>query len=109
MQIIFKKEIAEQLMDKHTVLELETFNVDMPDGTTDIIEAYCVVPAEKIPLTEMAALETYKTFHHEFITAYNKKNYKLCKDLSEHLIGKFSGELDSFYEEILSRIPDESA
>ena len=107
MQIIFKKEIANQLKDNHVVLELETFVVDMPDGTRDILEAYCVVPSDKIPLTEMAALDTYKTFHQEFVTAYTEKNYKLCKDLHEHLVGKFGGELDSFYEEILSRIGNE--
>lgn len=107
MQIIFKKEVADQLKDKYTVLELETIDVDMPDGTKDQIEAFCVVPAEKIPLTEMAALDSYKNLHSEFVKSYYEKNYKLCNDIAEHLMGKFGGELDSFYEEILSRIPNE--
>lgn len=106
MQIIFKKEVADQLKDKYTVLELETFNVAMPDGTEESLEAFCVVPAEKIPLTEMAALDTHKTLHSEFVKSYNEKNYKLCNDIAEHLVGKWGGELDSFYEEILSRIND---
>jgi hypothetical protein len=33
-----------------------------------------------------------------------ENDYKLCKDISEHLLGKFSGELDSFYEIILEKL-----
>jgi hypothetical protein len=109
MQIIFKKEVADQLKDKYTVLELETFKVDMPDGTTQDMETFCVVPADKIPLTEMAALDTYKNLHSEFVKSYNEQNYKLCNDIAEHLLGKFSGELDSFYNTILDRINNVSS
>lgn len=108
MQIIFSKEVADQLKDKFTVLELESFDVEVTPGDVQKLDAFCVVPAEKIPLTEMAALDTYTTFHAEFVSAYKEKNYKLCQDLSEHLMGKFGGELDSFYEIILERISNEA-
>lgn len=108
MQIVYQKAVADQLKDKYTVLELETFDVDMEDGTTQKLEAYCVVPSDKIPLVEMASLDAYKTLHAEFVNAYNSKNYQICKDLAEHLTGKFGGELDSFYEVIIDRINNES-
>ena len=98
MQIIWDQAVVEQLKHSHTLLELETFDVN---GTP--ITTYCVVPAEKIVL-ELAQLNAYSELHAGFIKAYNEKNYQLCIDIAEHLTGKFGGELDTFYEEILSRI-----
>jgi len=99
MQIIFDKATAEQLRQQHTVLELETIT---KDGVT--IDAFCLIPAEKIALTEMPNLQHNIKLHNEFINAYKAGNYQLCRDLYKHVIGKFAGEVDSFYEEIISRI-----
>lgn len=99
MQIIFDQDVAETLKNSHTVLPLETFVVNGKPQT-----AHCVVPADKIPLTDFPQLSNQVDLHKAFVNAYNTKDYKLCEDLYEHLMGKFSGELDSFYEEILNRI-----
>jgi hypothetical protein len=98
MQIIWSQEAAERLSNSHTVLELETFEVKGESITT-----YCVVPAEKI-IGELSQLDTNKNLHSEFLKAFKKKDYKFCEDCAELLIGKFGGELDTFYEEILKRI-----
>jgi hypothetical protein len=79
-------------------LELETFAKS--DGSP--ITAYCVV--EYIPISELGTLEASKQLHSNFIAEYNNKNYKFCLDAVEHLLGKFNGNLDTFYEEIISRI-----
>lgn len=102
MQLVWDQTVIEKLKNTQTVLELETFEVKGKP-----ITVYCVVPAEKIGLDGFAKLENHKELHAAFIKAYYEKNYKLCKDAAEHLIGAFSGEVDSFYEEILSRIPQE--
>jgi len=99
MQIVWNNEVAETLKSSHTVLELETFEVEGKPLT-----AYCVVPPEKIGLAGFATLDTFKNLHAGFIQALKQKDYKLCKDSAEHLMGQFGGELDSFYEEILKRI-----
>jgi hypothetical protein len=99
MQIIFDEAVAKQLQNSHTVLELETFDYKGAPRT-----AYCVVPAEKIPLTDFPKLHNQKELHSEFVKAYNNKDFKLCEDISEHLVGLFGGELDSFYNEILKKI-----
>ena len=98
MQIVWHPEIIEKLKGTHTLLELETFDVKGTPMTT-----YCVVPPEKIGITGFAMLETYKNLHDGFIKAFKEGNGKLCSDIAEHLMGKFGGELDSFYEEILKR------
>ena len=102
MQLVWDQEVVEKLKNSHTVLELETFEVKGKPVTV-----YCVVPAEKIGLDGFSKLDSLKELHSAFIKAYNEKNYKICQDAAEHLIGAFSGEVDSFYEEILNRIPKE--
>lgn len=98
MQIVWDQEVIKKLKNSHTVLELETLDVE---GTP--ITAWCVVPAEKIGLN-LASLDGLKDLHAQFITAWNRKEYNLCQDISRHLVGQFGGELDTFYEELLNRI-----
>ena len=99
MQLIFNRTIAEQMRERYTVLELETFDVDGKD-----LEVFCVIPAEKIALTEITTVDHSTKMHNEFVTALKNKDYRLCRDLYVHVMGRFGGELDSFYEEILKRI-----
>jgi hypothetical protein len=99
MQIVWDPKAVEELKKKHTVLELETFPVN-----GEMFSAWCVVPADKIGIDGLMKLDAYIELHEGFIKAYKEKNYKLVRDISEHLMGQFGGELDSFYEEILSRI-----
>ena len=97
MHIVWDKEAVKELRKKHTVLELESFPVN-----GEMFSAWCVVPADKIGL-DLANLGTYVELHEGFVKAYNEQNQQLCKDIAEHLRGKFGGELDTYYEEILSR------
>ena len=99
MQIIFNREMAESLKERYTVLELETFDVE-----GQLLETFCVIPAEKINLGEMPELGHNVQLHEHYVQALKDKNYQVCRDLHEHLKGKFGGELDSFYEEIAKRI-----
>lgn len=99
MQIVWDKNAIEDLKKKHTVLELETFPVN-----GEMFSCWCVVPAEKISIDGLMKLGTYVELHEGFIKAYKEKNYTLVEDIAEHLMGQFGGELDTFYEEILSRI-----
>lgn len=98
MQIVWDQEAIETIKNSHTVLELETFEVNGKPVT-----AWCIVPAEKIGLN-LASLAGLKDLHAEFISAWKAKDYNLCRDVSRHLIGQFGGELDTFYEELLGRI-----
>ena len=98
MNIILGKQAAEKLQDSYTILELETFT--RQDGSA--ITAYCVI--ESVPISELPILLSNIKLHENFIREYNNKNYKYCEDAVEHLLGKFNGELDSFYLEIIGRI-----
>jgi len=98
MQIILGKESADELRSKHTVLELETFNTD---GI--LLTAYCVVKPESV-LGEMPDLERLCRLHQTFIDSYNAGRYESALDAMQHIKGRFSGEVDSFYSVIESKI-----
>ena len=98
MQIVLHRHIADQLRARYTVLDLEMFEVE-----GQVVEAFCVVSAEKLNLGELPQLEKNIKIHEEFITSLRKKDYQTCRRLKEDLYGKFGGELDSFYDEIMKR------
>lgn len=98
MNIILGNEAATKLKQNYTVLELETFIRQDQSSVT----AYAVV--ENIPLSELATLPASIQLHENFVKEFNNKNYNYCLNAVEHLMGKFNGELDSFYLEIIQRI-----
>jgi hypothetical protein len=102
MHIIFGQEIVQEVRDKHTCLELETFLVDGESKT-----AYCVVPGECISIAELPDLDRKKRLHQALIDAYNNKEYNTVLITIDHLMGSFGGELDSFYQIIRDRIKGE--
>ena len=104
MDIIFGRENAEKLREKYTVLDLEKLEVKDDSGKSTEMEVFCLIPADKIALPDLPQLEQWIKLHEDFLKGYHKKEYNYCRQCIDHLTGKFGGELDSFYEEILKRI-----
>ena len=100
MQIIMGKENAALLRERYTLLELETFEWS---GT-----AYCVLAPEDIALTDMPDLERLCRLHQALIDALNRGDYATVSEALPHLIGRFSGSVDTFYDIIGQRIKDTS-
>ena len=99
MHIIFG-EAAHNVPDSYTVLELDT--VRRPPDMLPVT-AYCLV--ERIPLTEFPVTEHLKNLHDNVIDAYKQRHWNYCEQaITETLRGKWAGELDSFYDNLLSRI-----
>lgn len=101
MNIIFGTQLAQDIQDRYTVLELDTFNL-LP--TDESITAYCLVG--DIPIEEMPAVESLKDLHSNLLAEYRKRNWKYCEDAIAHLTKKWNGELDSFYSELYGRIQE---
>ena len=98
MNIIFG-EALDTLPDNYTVLELDTF-VLPPDGA--VRTSYCVV--EKVPLTDFPVMEAYIKVHGDMMKAYRDKNWEYCLHAIQGLTGRWNGELDSFYSNLLERV-----
>ena len=90
MHIIFGKEQADQLSEKYTVLELDTFQFG---ASGPAITAYCTV--ENIPLEELPTLAETKTQHQHLLINYRGRAWEKCLTAIDQLTGKWRGELDS--------------
>jgi hypothetical protein len=84
-----------------TVLELDTF---FQPGLTDPITAYAVLENTSIPFPEIPVVEKHRELHNTMMLEYRRRNWNYCVQALEHLVGKWGGELDSFYEELSNRI-----
>ena len=99
MHIIFG-DTAKQLPDSYTVLELDT--VRRPPDMVPVT-AYCLV--EKIPLQEFPLAAHYHELHHNVIKYFKQQQWDYCEQaIVDSLKGKWAGELDSFYDNLLERI-----
>ena len=98
MNIIFGDSIK-QIPDSFTVLELDTFNL-VSEGRRDT--AYCVI--EKIAIADFDKLEAYKKVHADLLQNYRRREWTYCEHAIEGLMGKWNGELDSFYSDLLLRV-----
>jgi len=98
MNIIFGDALP-GLSDKYTVLELDKFRLP-PNG--DIVTAYCIV--EKIPLQEFSKLQHLVDLHHSVVNNYRLRHWDFCLKAMAELRSHWSGELDTFYDELCERI-----
>jgi hypothetical protein len=99
MHIIFGKEQAQELSNKYTVLELDTFRFESLGQT---VTAYCTV--ERVPLEELALLENLQKQHSDLLINYAMKNWNDCLIGINALRGKWCGEIDTFYHDLEKRI-----
>jgi hypothetical protein len=100
MNIIFG-EALDTIPDNYVVLELDTF-VLPPDHKT--VTSYCVV--EKIALQDFPVLESYKKVHADLIQAYRDQNWEYCEHAIKGLLGRWNGEVDSFYDNLFVRVQE---
>lgn len=98
MHIIFGDSVK-QLPDSYTVLELDTFKIQ---STDDLITAYCVI--DTIPLSDFPLAEAHKKIHADLISAYKNQHWNYCEQAIEGLMGKWNGDVDTFYSDLLQRV-----
>lgn len=97
MHIVFD-EAVELMRSKFLVLELDQFRlVDQQVHT-----AWCVV--ENIPLEEMPIADKLREAHEDLIQSYRTQQWHRCATAINGLMGKWNGELDTFYENLAGRI-----
>lgn len=99
MNIVMGTELVANLTDKYVVLSLDVFKID---GLTDPVPSFCVI--DNMPLAEMAQLDSWQTLHENLIRNYRMRNWNFCEQAIQHLFGKWNGTMDSFYQELLSRV-----
>jgi hypothetical protein len=98
MNIIFG-DALDTLPDNYTVLELDTFILP-PDHAK--VTSYCVI--DKVQLTDFPLMEAYIKVHTDMMKAYREQNWEYCLHAINGLVGRWNGELDSFYSNLLERV-----
>ena len=98
MNIIFGDSVN-SIPDQYIVLELDTFHT-ADSGNT--VTAYCLV--EKLAMDEFATMESYKQIHADLLEAYRNQHWNYCEQAINGLMGRWSGELDTFYSDLLNRV-----
>ncbi len=100
MHIVYGKEQADRLKEKYTVLELDTVKVEEVDKNLTL---YAVVDTEKLGVIDLPQLAQWVKLHEDLIRNLKKKDKNFCLQAVEHLLGKFGGDIDSFYEHVKGR------
>lgn len=99
MQIIFI-ENKDDIDKKYITLELESF----PDlGGDSPKTAYCILPMEAMLFVELGELQKNMSVHQVLIDALKIDDLETAAASINFLMGKFNGELDSFYEAMITR------
>ena len=103
MNIIFG-DALDTLPDNYTVLEFYTF---VFPHNSEKRTSYCVV--EKVPLVDFPLVEAYFKVHSDMMQAYRDQNWDYCLHAIKGLTGRWNGELDSFYANLLKRVENYQA
>lgn len=102
MNIIFATEKeAEELREKYIVLELDTFRFG---ANPDPVVSWCVIDTSSVTLNDLPRMDQFVDLHNNMMRNYRLRNWKYCEDALEHLMGKWRGEIDSFYSIMDQRI-----
>ncbi len=99
MNIMFEDSITDEIRTRYTLLPLDTFHFVTAQKTST---AYCLI--ENTPIQEMFSVDQYLDLHQNLVKNYYLRNWNYCEQAIEHLLGRWNGELDSFYKEINSRV-----
>jgi len=99
MNIILGKNNVGSISDRYVVLELDTLVIPGQDSP---VTAYALI--ERHPITDMASIPQFQELHGNLIRNYKLRNWKYCTDAIEHLLGRWNGEIDSFYETMSQRL-----
>ena len=101
MNIILESDITSEMQEKYILLELDKFR--MPDST-EPVSAYCLL--EPLSLEELATAKEFIDLHSNVMPNYRKKNWPYVEHAIEHLMGRWDGQLDSFYTTLASRVTE---
>ena len=97
MKIIFDQNTAEQLRDRHTLLELDTVEIQGLKKTV-----YCLV--DEFEFQDIPQLTSLKQLHEQFITLYKQKDFIKCQELLSQLISLGFKDMNSYYDFMKDRL-----
>lgn len=98
MKIIIGEHNVRDIQQKYIVLELDQFVTAQSQPES----AYCLV--DHAPMQDLLELQQWTELHANLIKNYRLKNWNYCEQALEHLMGRWGGDLDSFYTDLAARV-----
>lgn len=99
MNIILGEDRIADVSEKYIVLPLDSFLVA---GHPDPVRSYCVLA--DLSIADLMQIESLRDLHQNLIKNYGLRNWNYCEQAMEHLLGKWNGQLDSFYRDLADRV-----
>ena len=99
MNIMFEDSITDEVKARYMLLPLDTFYFAAAEKNSI---AYCLV--EHTPIQEMFSVDQYLDLHQNLVKNYYLRNWNYCEQAIEQLLGRWNGEVDSFYTEMDARV-----
>jgi hypothetical protein len=91
MNVIFDAGLAQTLKENFVVL-------DLPQHQS--VNCYVILGQESIPFDDMQHLDDLRALHNALVQDYVQGRRAACLEAIPRLRGRFSGELDSFYDHV---------
>jgi len=105
MKIILSTyEDIEPISDRYITLELDTFRIN-----GELVPSWCLIDSSDVALGEMTELDHWIEQHNNLIKNYKRGDFNFCKQMVDHLRGRFGGNVDSFYTELYARMQQPKA
>lgn len=99
MNILLETQITPDMRDKYLLLELDTFRTG---PGPDTVTAWCMIDP-KDP-DGMVTMDQFIDLHSNLMPNYRQRNWNYVEQAIEHLLGRWDGQLDSFYSDLQSRV-----
>lgn len=99
MNIVLESQLTADIRQKYLLLELDSFW--LPDHHTPVA-AYCLL--EPLAPDQMIETQQFVELHGNLMHSYRKKNWNYVEQAIGYLMGRWNGQLDSFYQEVLQRV-----
>ena len=110
MNIIFAKhkEILDhnevdldQLREQYSLVPLDKIRIGK---NKEVLQSWCLIPADNAKVLDDAPhLPRLIELHETMMQNYYEQQWDYCIESAEKLLGKFGGEVDSFYEIFIER------
>lgn len=99
MNILLETQITPDIRDKHILLELDTFRTG---PGSDTVTAWCLV--DPVDPAGMIIMDQFVDLHGNLMPNYRLRHWNYVEQAIGHLLGKWDGQLDSFYRDLQSRV-----
>ena len=99
MNILLETQITPDIREKYMLLELDTFRTS-PGSPT--VTAWCLIDPQNPD--DMITMDQFKNLHDNLMPSFRQRHWEYVNQAIDHLQGQWDGQLDSFYEDLRSRV-----